>query len=117
MLDYLQTVRFHFQLKTSLFCLISDSRYAEHSITDLEFNSLNGRMQEQIKRTAAANLQNMQPQQAAWGYYPAPAPERLRRVDWLREKVYFEGLVRDDHYAKTRLGFKAPDIFVMELVT
>ena len=45
------------------------------------------------------------------------APDRLRRVDWLREKVYFDGLVKDDSYARSRLGFKAPDVFVMELVT
>ncbi len=74
-------------------------------------------MQEQIKRTAAANLQQLQPQQAGWGYYPVAAPDRLRRVDWLRERVYFEGLVKDDSYAGSRLGFKAPDVFIMELVT
>lgn len=35
--------------------------------------------------------------------------------DWLRERVYFEGLSRDDNYIKSRLGFKAPNIFVMDL--
>ena len=29
--------------------------------------------------------------------------------------MYFEALVRDDNYAKSRLGFKAPNIFIMEL--
>ena len=90
--------------------------YTDHHITEAEFNTLNNRMQEQIKRTASANLQQLQPQQASWGYYPVAAPDRLRRVDWLRERVYFEGLVKDDSYARSRLGFKAPDVFVMELV-
>jgi hypothetical protein len=36
-------------------------------------------------------------------------------LDWLRDRVYFEALVRDDNYAKSRLGFKAPNIFIMEL--
>ena len=90
--------------------------YIDHSITEAEFNSLNGRAQEHVKRTASVNLQNLQPQ-TSWGYYAQQAPDRLRRVDWLRERVYFEGLVRDDHYAKSRLGFKAPDVFIMELVS
>lgn len=91
--------------------------YSDNHITEPEFNILNARMQEQIKRTAAANLQHLQPQQAGWGYYPVATPDRLRRVDWLRERVYFEGLVKDDSYAGSRLGFKAPDVFIMELVT
>ena len=93
--------------------------YTDHDITDAEFGSLNQRMQEQIKRTAAANFQQMQPPtQGGWGgYYPSAGPDRLRRVDWLRERVYFEGLVKDDNYAQGRLGFKAPNIFVMDLVS
>ena len=93
--------------------------YTDHDITDAEFGSLNQRMQEQIKRTAAANFQQMQPPtQGGWGgYYPSAGPDRLRRVDWLRERVYFEGLVKDDNYGQGRLGFKAPNIFVMDLVS
>jgi len=94
--------------------------YTDHSITDTEFASLNGRAQEQLKRTAALNFQATQPQQSqAWGYYPPaqPGPDRFRRVDWLRDRVYFEGLMRDDGYAKSRLGYKAPNIFVMELTS
>lgn len=37
-------------------------------------------------------------------------------IDWLRERVFFEGLARNDRYAESRLGFKAPNIFVMTLV-
>lgn len=36
-------------------------------------------------------------------------------ADWLRDKVFFEKLVRKDSYAKARLGFSAPNIFVMLL--
>jgi hypothetical protein len=37
-------------------------------------------------------------------------------LDWLRERVFFEGLRKRDTYAVSRLGFKAPNIFVMDLV-
>ncbi|KIM49565.1 hypothetical protein M413DRAFT_438755 [Hebeloma cylindrosporum] len=92
--------------------------YTENSVTEAEFAALNARAKEQLKRTAASNFQLNQPQGAqAWGYYtPAqPGPDRYRRVDWLRDRVYFEALGRDENYAKTRLGFKAPNIFIMEL--
>lgn len=97
--------------------LITLFSYTDHNITEAEFNSLNTRSQEHVRRMASTNLQNHQ-SQTSWSFYtPQQAPERLRRVDWLRDRVYFEGLVRDDHYAKTRLGFRAPDVFVMELVS
>ena len=38
-------------------------------------------------------------------------------ADWLRDKVYFEKLLKRDSYAKARLGFTAPNIFVMVLVS
>ena len=57
------------------------SRYTEHDITEAEFNKLNPRSQDQLRRSAAANLQASQPQTQPWGYYtPAAQPERLRRV-------------------------------------
>jgi len=86
----------------------------EHPVTDPEFAALPPRLQEQVKRMAAHNAQAGQ-----WaGYYqtPAAAPNRYKRVDWLRERVFFEGLRKSDSYAKSRLGFKAPNIFVMDLV-
>jgi len=90
--------------------------YTEHDITEPEFNSLNPRSQDQLRRSAASNLQASQPQTQPWGYYtPAAQPERLRRVDWLRDKIYFEGLSRDDNYAKQRLGYRAPNVFIMDL--
>jgi len=99
-------------------CSIIFKDYTEHDVSDAEFASLNGRMQEHVKRTAAANFQATQaPSTSTWGYYPQAGPDRIRRVDWLRERVYFEGLTKDDNYARSRLGFKAPNIYVMELTS
>ena len=69
-------------------------------------------------------------------YYNTPQPNRYKRVgqcylrfrvlctrlctgfaDWLRDKIYFEGLTKKDHYTGARLGFKAPNIFVMNLAS
>ncbi|KAF8188337.1 hypothetical protein BJ912DRAFT_968507 [Pholiota molesta] len=94
--------------------------YVEHDVSDAEFASLNPRGQDQLKRSAATNFNHLQPQGAnsPWGYYtPQQGPDRLRRVDWLRERVYFEGLSRDDNYARNRLGFRAPNIFIMDLTS
>jgi hypothetical protein len=88
--------------------------YTENFVTDPEFAALPPRLQEQVKRMAAHNNQASQ-----WaGYYATPpvAPNRYKRVDWLRERVFFEGLRKSDAYAISRLGFKAPNIFVMDLV-
>ena len=35
--------------------------------------------------------------------------------DWLRERVFFDKLSRKDGYAKIRLGFSAPNVFVLTL--
>ncbi|KAJ7885363.1 hypothetical protein B0H13DRAFT_2650660 [Mycena leptocephala] len=89
--------------------------YTDNFVTDPEFGALPPRLQEQVKRMAAHNSN----QQGQWaGYYATPpvAPNRYRRVDWLRERTFFEGLRKSDAYAISRLGFKAPNIFVMDLV-
>ncbi|KAF9050244.1 hypothetical protein BJ165DRAFT_1342466 [Panaeolus papilionaceus] len=100
-------------------CSTIYKEYTENDVTEAEFTNLNNRSQDQIRRTAAHNaVQSGQGAQHQWpGYYPPQAaPERIRRVaDWLREKVYFEGLCKDPSYAKQRLGFQAPNIFIMEL--
>ncbi|KAJ7272840.1 hypothetical protein C8J57DRAFT_1315320 [Mycena rebaudengoi] len=89
--------------------------YTENFVTDPEFAALPPRLQEQVKRMAAHNNQAGQ-----WaGYYahtPPVAPNRYRRVDWLRERTFFEGLRKSDAYSLSRLGYKAPNIFVMDLV-
>ena len=38
-------------------------------------------------------------------------------LDWLRERVYFEGISRDDSYARQRLGYRAPNVFIMDLIS
>lgn len=57
-------------------------RYTEHEVTEAEFGALNPRLQEQMKRTAATNFQQTQPQNS-WGagyYTPAQIPDRIRRI-------------------------------------
>ncbi|KAI0738011.1 hypothetical protein C8Q80DRAFT_291798 [Daedaleopsis nitida] len=89
--------------------------YSEKMVTEKEFDSLPPRLQEQVRRYA---------QSAAGGgggggwqqyYSPPVAPTQFRRVDWLRERVFFDKLSRKDGYAKARLGFSAPNIFVLSL--
>lgn len=38
-------------------------------------------------------------------------------IDWIRERVFFNGLERDDDFARKRLGFAAPNIFVLHLIS
>jgi len=98
-------------------------------------------MQEYVRRAAQNNVHNASQNQ--WGqspyYTPAPVqvpPNQYKRygtsgatlglgvisdvrvVDWLRDHVMFDCLVKDgakDAYIKSRLGYTAPNIFVMEL--
>ena len=120
-------------------------RYTENYVTEGEFAALPARVQEQVKRHASHNAQPGGG--GGWNLYYSPAvtTNRYKRVgehwrpppqtmllflfvslqaahqvlitDWLREKTYFEGLVRRDSYAISRLGYKAPNIFVMQLVS
>ncbi|KIP07477.1 hypothetical protein PHLGIDRAFT_19157 [Phlebiopsis gigantea 11061_1 CR5-6] len=92
-------------------CTTIWKEYTENMVTDKEFESLPPRIQDQVRRNAAASASN-----GMFQYFsPAQLPTRFRRVDWLRDKVFFEKLVRRDPYAKSRLGFSAPNIFVMIL--
>jgi len=91
-------------------------------------------VQDAVKRAAATHAAERNPQGWASGYYtPHVQPDRLKRLgksiifvlhththayyhtDWLKERVYFEGLERREDYAKQRLGFSAPNIFIMVL--
>lgn len=38
-----------------------------------------------------------------------------RFTDWLRDRVFFDGMERDDEFARSRLGFSAPNVFVLSL--
>jgi hypothetical protein len=100
-------------------------------VTEAEFNCLPPRLQEQVKRAATHNNSSG----AAWNmYYHTPAPNRYKRVgalsaflfvqyphlccvDWLRDKYYFEGLSKKDNYSLQRLGFRAPNVFVLSLAS
>ncbi len=42
-------------------------------------------------------------------------PITLSFADWLRERVFFDKLIRKDGYSKARLGYSAPNIFVLSL--
>jgi len=93
-------------------CAALWAQYSELYITDAEFATLPPRWQEQVKR-AAQNAQNFN----SWSLYYSPQTQqqKFRRTDWLRDKVFFDGLEVDDDYATTRLGFKAPNVFTMSL--
>ncbi|KAG5735725.1 hypothetical protein E4T56_gene2067 [Termitomyces sp. T112] len=39
----------------------------------------------------------------------------LKRYDWLQHRVMFNGVRKDADFAKRRLGYDAPNIFVMDL--
>ncbi|KAF8894818.1 hypothetical protein BD779DRAFT_1503095 [Infundibulicybe gibba] len=85
--------------------------YTEYYVADPEFATLPPRYQEAVKRAA---MHNTQPT-GQYYYQPPPPPNRYKRIDWLRDRIFFEGLKKMDHYCVSRLGFKAPNIFVMEL--
>ncbi|CDO71897.1 hypothetical protein BN946_scf184940.g44 [Trametes cinnabarina] len=89
--------------------------YSEKMVTDKEFESLPPRQQEQLRRYAASAAST-----GNWGQYysPAPAaPTAYRRADWLREKVFFDRLTQNRSYSQQRLGYYAPNIFVLALST
>ncbi|KAI8974263.1 hypothetical protein BD414DRAFT_498622 [Trametes punicea] len=88
--------------------------YSEKLVTDKEFDSLPPRQQEQLRRYAASA--SAAPN---WQFYsPAPAPPtQYRRADWLREKVFFDRLMKKESYSRQRLGYYAPNIFVLVLTT
>jgi len=84
--------------------------YAENYVTDAEYEVLPARLQEQINSASVYN-----------NPYPPPldplVPNRRKRVDWLGKRNFFDGLKKKDDYILSRLGFRAPNIFVMELVS
>lgn len=90
-------------------CQAMWKEYSENLVTDAEMHSLHPRTQEQVKRAAMSNSQSRQ----QFGIHYSG--QHIRRVDWLRERVMFDKMVSNDAYAEKRLGFKAPNIFVMHL--
>lgn len=84
--------------------------YTDHPITDSEFAALPPRYQDLVRRHAASNAQ------AGIGYFASPSAQgRLRRCDWLKDKVWLDALYIDERYTTERLGFFAKNIFVMAM--
>jgi hypothetical protein len=108
-------------------------RYGDHNMTEAEWNSLPVREQERVRRANMTNQMNANPT-AGWNqaYFSPPAmnSKNFRRADWLKDKMsvhnwqllrllthfitsFFDGLEQDDDYSAKRLGFKAPNVFIM----
>ncbi|OBZ75545.1 hypothetical protein A0H81_04862 [Grifola frondosa] len=79
--------------------------YTDKMVTDKEFDALPPRLQEQVRRQASS-------QQGGGGwqayYSPASIPTQFKRVDWLRDKTYFDKMHRKDHYSKASALKKLP---------
>ena len=43
--------------------------------------------------------------------------DHFKILDWLRDKRFFDGMEHDDAFAKERLGFAAPNVLVMSLIS
>ncbi|KAI0046933.1 hypothetical protein FA95DRAFT_1559605 [Auriscalpium vulgare] len=95
--------------------------YTENIITDAELAATQPRMQERIKQVAQRNAASAGAPGPQWGGFygngTLPPLGRLKRVDWLCEAHYFDLVTRDDRYSEARLGFSAPNIFIMKLET
>ncbi|TFK25751.1 hypothetical protein FA15DRAFT_668089 [Coprinopsis marcescibilis] len=98
-------------------CIKLWQEYSQNTVTDAELGSLSPLLQDRIRRMANSRAQWTQ------GYQPYSQPHQnmqLKRYDWLMDRVTFECLTKDataDNYIKQRLGFTAPNIFLMELTS
>ncbi|KAG8905860.1 hypothetical protein FRB99_008071 [Tulasnella sp. 403] len=102
-------------------CTALGKQYSEVLITDAELSTLAPRTKDQVRR-AAANAQQIYGAPGWDGYYGSPSPgrpggERLSRFAWLRDRIFFDGLEKDDAFAQQQLGFKAPNIFIMQVTS
>ncbi|EJD00995.1 uncharacterized protein FOMMEDRAFT_135268 [Fomitiporia mediterranea MF3/22] len=91
--------------------------YMEHALTEDEFSALPPPMQDRVRRSAVeretrGNSRFM----SGWGTADYPY-NRCKRIDWLRDKVFFDYLERDDEFARARLGYAAPNVFKMMLMS
>ncbi|KAF8528157.1 hypothetical protein BU17DRAFT_81390 [Hysterangium stoloniferum] len=82
-------------------------------MTTEEVNKLPVRTQQQIRRSAATNRPTQTWERPPMGVNPDTL--QLKRSDYLRTMVFFDRLEKKDSYIKQRLGFNAPNIFVMYL--
>ncbi|KAG9001594.1 hypothetical protein FRB94_003681 [Tulasnella sp. JGI-2019a] len=101
-------------------CAALGKQYSEAFITDAELDTLPSRTRDQIKR-AAQNAQQIYGGAGGWGgagmYYGSPSPggsgSRLPRSAWLRDRIFFDGLEKDEDAATKQIGFKASNVFCM----
>ncbi|KAI5122374.1 hypothetical protein M0805_004131 [Coniferiporia weirii] len=91
--------------------------YLENPLTETEFSTLSPREQDRVKRLGLMRESGGYTSAFAgmWGTASAMPMDRCRRVDWLHGTVYFDGLERDDSFAKSRLGYVAPNVFRLSL--
>ncbi|KAK6996342.1 hypothetical protein R3P38DRAFT_3628997 [Favolaschia claudopus] len=89
-------------------CTAMWKEYAENLVTHAELDALAPWLQERVKRAASRNLRRV--------HFDDTRSSLPRRVDWLMDRIFFDGLRNDKDYALARLGFTAPNVFVMHLV-
>jgi len=101
-------------------CATLGKQYAEAFITDAELDTVAPRTRDQIKRSAT-NAQQIYGG-GGWngggmGYYGSPSPggsgSRLPRSAWLKDRIFFDGLEKDEDAAQKQIGFKASNVFCM----
>ncbi|KIY48223.1 hypothetical protein FISHEDRAFT_43787 [Fistulina hepatica ATCC 64428] len=89
--------------------------YGDNFITEAELNSVGARLKHVIQRQAMSRM-NV----GGWGsggFSPAVPVNQIRRVDWLRDHLFLDGVKHNSTYIKGRLGFDAPNIFIMEFTS
>ncbi|THH30813.1 hypothetical protein EUX98_g3377 [Antrodiella citrinella] len=87
--------------------------HTDNELTTKEFEALPPRIQDMVRRYALSTQSH-----GGWpGPYAQPQQPQgpLRRVDLLREKVWFDRMDHNPRYNVDRLGFTAPNIFLLHL--
>jgi len=105
-------------------CAALGKQYSESYITDAELDTLPSRTRDQVRR-AAQNAQQIYGAPGGWGggmYYASPSPggsngARLPRSAWLRDRIFFDGLEKDDDFSVKQIGFKASNVFCMQVTS
>lgn len=106
-------------------------------VTDTEFSWLPVRVQDKFKREHEANVAraaaeereraytghntHWAAQYSPGGRSPGPRPVDakvvIKRPTYLNGRLWFDGLDFNEDYAMSRLGYKAPNIFTLSLIT
>lgn len=109
--------RFLFSLLSVLILRRGLHRYTDNAITEAEFNELPPREQDRVQRVALKREAGRSANgfMGQWDAASTVALSRCKRIDWLHGRVFFDGLERDDEFAKKRLGYSAPNVFKLTL--